>query len=46
MATAAAKAKALSEPIELVLAIGHEIGNLLAATRLHAHLIDPDATAT
>jgi len=28
-----------------VLALAHEIGNLLAATRLHAHLIDDDATA-
>ena len=33
------------EPAELVLALAHEIGNLLAATRLHAHLIDDDATA-
>jgi nitrogen-specific signal transduction histidine kinase len=32
--------------MDLVLALGHEIGNLLAATRLHAHLINPDATAT
>jgi C4-dicarboxylate-specific signal transduction histidine kinase len=43
---AAAKDKACSEPIDLVLALGHEIGNLLAATRLHAHLIDADTTAT
>jgi nitrogen-specific signal transduction histidine kinase len=42
---AAAKDNAQSEPIELVLALGHEIGNLLAATRLHTHLIDADATA-
>ena len=39
------KDKAISAPIDLVLALGHEIGNLLAATRLHAHLIDADATA-
>jgi len=31
--------------VDLVLALGHEIGNLLAATRLHAHLIDADRTA-
>jgi nitrogen-specific signal transduction histidine kinase len=46
MDIAAAKDKALAEPIDLVLALGHEIGNLLAATRLHAHLIDADTTAT
>jgi len=40
----AAKDKALSEPIDLVLALGHEIGNLLAATRLHAHLIHTEMT--
>jgi nitrogen-specific signal transduction histidine kinase len=40
-----AKDKALLEPIDLVLALGHEIGNLLAATRLHAHLIDDDTAA-
>ena len=27
-----------------MLALGHEIGNLLAATRLHAHLIESDAS--
>ena len=43
---AAAKDKTFSEPMDLVLALGHEIGNLLAATRLHAHLIDADRTAT
>jgi nitrogen-specific signal transduction histidine kinase len=43
---AAAKDKAFTEPMDLVLALGHEIGNLLAATRLHAHLIDADTTAT
>jgi C4-dicarboxylate-specific signal transduction histidine kinase len=32
--------------MDLVLALGHEIGNLLAATRLHAHLIEADRTAT
>ena len=42
----AAKDKASSEPMDLVLALGHEIGNLLAATRLHAHLINADTTAT
>ena len=42
---AAAKDKTFSEPMDLVLALGHEIGNLLAATRLHAHLIDADRTA-
>ena len=42
---ATAKGKAISDPIDLVLALGHEIGNLLAATRLHAHLIDADTTA-
>ena len=41
-----AKDSALLEPMDLVLALGHEIGNLLAATRLHAHLIDADATTT
>ena len=46
MAMAAAKKKAFSEPMDLMLALDHEIGNLLAATRLHAHLIDADATAT
>jgi nitrogen-specific signal transduction histidine kinase len=40
----AAKDKALPEPMDLVLALGHEIGNLLAATRLHAHLIDAEMT--
>ena len=40
-----AKEKVLKEPMPLVLALGHEIGNLLAATRLHAHLIDAAATA-
>ncbi len=43
---AAAKDKTFSEPMDLVLALGHEIGNLLAATRLHTHLIDSDTTAT
>jgi nitrogen-specific signal transduction histidine kinase len=43
---AAVKDKTFSEPMDLVLALGHEIGNLLAATRLHAHLIDADRTAT
>ncbi len=46
MAIAAAKDKALPDPMDLVLALGHEIGNLLAATRLHAHMIDADRTAT
>ena len=46
MAIAAARGKALQDPTDLVLALGHEIGNLLAATRLHAHLIDADTTAT
>jgi nitrogen-specific signal transduction histidine kinase len=46
VAIAAVKDKAFTEPMDLVLALGHEIGNLLAATRLHAHLIDSDATAT
>jgi len=41
-----AKDKAFPESLDLVLALGHEIGNLLAATRLHAHLIDADSTAT
>ncbi len=45
MAIVAVKDKAFTEPMDLVLALGHEIGNLLAATRLHAHLIDADATA-
>jgi len=40
----AAKDKALLEPMDLALALGHEIGNLLAATRLHAHLIDAEMT--
>ena len=42
---AASNDKTFSEPMDLVLALGHEIGNLLAATRLHAHLIDADKTA-
>jgi nitrogen-specific signal transduction histidine kinase len=46
VAIAAAKDKTFTEPMDLVLALGHEIGNLLAATRLHAHLIDADTTAT
>lgn len=46
MAKTAAKDEAFVEPIDLVLALDHEIGNLLAATRLHAHLIDADRTAT
>ena len=46
MAIAAANDKAFSEPMDLVLALGHEIGNLLAATRLHTHLIDADTNAT
>ena len=41
----AAKVNALPELMDLVLALGHEIGNLLAATRLHAHLIDAEMTA-
>ncbi len=40
----AAKDNALLEPMDLVRALGHEIGNLLAATRLHAHLIDAEMT--
>jgi signal transduction histidine kinase len=43
---ATANDKAVSEPMELVLALGHEIGNLLAATRLHTHLINADTGAT
>ncbi len=43
---AAAKDKTFMEPMDLVLALGHEIGNLLASTRLHAHLIDAKRTAT
>jgi len=46
VALAAETGSAYLEPMDLVLALGHEIGNLLAATRLHAHLIHPDATAT
>jgi signal transduction histidine kinase len=46
VAIAEAKDKAFTEPMDLVLALGHEIGNLLAATRLHAHLIDADTTTT
>jgi nitrogen-specific signal transduction histidine kinase len=45
MDTAATNDKAFSAPMDLVLALGHEIGNLLAATRLHAHLIDTDVAA-
>ncbi|MBW2541112.1 MAG: hypothetical protein JRF15_03400 [Deltaproteobacteria bacterium] len=40
----AAKDSALLEPMDLVFALGHEIGNLLAATRLHAHLIEAEMT--
>jgi signal transduction histidine kinase len=43
---AVAKGDVFLEPLDLVLALGHEIGNLLAAARLHAHLIDASATAT
>lgn len=43
---APAEDSTFSKPLDLLLALGHEIGNLLAATRLHAHLIDADATAT
>jgi K+-sensing histidine kinase KdpD len=43
---AAAEGRTFFEPIDLVLALGHEIGNLLAATRLHAHLIEINASAT
>jgi signal transduction histidine kinase len=46
VARVAAKDKTFSEPVDLVLALCHEIGNLLAAARLHSHLIDADATAT
>jgi signal transduction histidine kinase len=46
VAIAASKDRALPEPMDLVLALGHEIGNLLAATRLHAHLIDADTAET
>jgi len=45
MAMAVADDDGFSESIDLVLALGHEIGNLLAATRLHAHLIDAEMTA-
>ncbi len=41
---ASAKHKPVSEAVGLVLALGHEIGNLLAATRLHAQLIEPEST--
>jgi len=44
-AAKAAKDRAFAEPTDLVLALAHEIGNLLAATRLHAHLIDANKTA-
>lgn len=40
----AAKGSATRDPTDLVLALGHEIGNLLAATRLHAHLIEAETT--
>jgi hypothetical protein len=30
---------------ELVFALGHEIGNLLAATRMHVHIIDAETSA-
>ena len=46
MAVKVPKGKTSLEPIDLVLALAHEIGNLLAAVRLHAHLVDADATAT
>jgi len=41
---ASPKQKSFSEPMDLVLALDHEIGNLLAATRLHAQLIDAEST--
>jgi len=44
VAMAVEKGSADLEPVDLVLALGHEIGNLLAAARLHAHLIDGDTT--
>jgi signal transduction histidine kinase len=31
-------------PVDLVFALGHEIANLLAATRMHTHLIDSDTS--
>ena len=43
---AVAKDNTPPEPMDLVLALGHEIGNLLAATRMHAHLIDADRSET
>ena len=45
MALTAMKEKAGSDPIDLVLALCHEIGNLLAASRLHTHLIDATSNA-
>jgi hypothetical protein len=44
LTVAADTGSAFLEPADLVLALGHEIGNLLAATRLHAHLIDGEAS--
>jgi signal transduction histidine kinase len=40
-----AEGRASPDPVELVLALGHEIANLLAAARMHTHLIDADASA-
>jgi signal transduction histidine kinase len=37
--------KTVPDQNELVFALGHEIGNLLAATRMHTHLIDGEASA-
>ena len=41
-----AEGRASPDRIDLVYALGHEIANLLAATRMHTHLIDADASAT
>ena len=40
-----AEGKASPDPVELVFALGHEIANLLAAARMHTHLINADASA-
>ena len=40
-----AEGRASPDPVDLVYALGHEIANLLAAARMHTHLIDADASA-
>jgi signal transduction histidine kinase len=40
-----AEGRTSPNPVDLVFALSHEIANLLAAARMHTHLIDADASA-